>query len=499
MKDHGWSPYDDAHQFSAAYIYNQAQLWPDNGMYASDAMKLMQELGACTLDQMPFNDQNYTLWPFEAAYKEALHYRVGDAYSVDTTQASSLDAIKSRLNSGQIGVFGLFVYENFDYIGSFHNTYCLSQVTGTNRGGHMTAVVGYDDTMTTADGVGAFKCVNSWGTDWGAAGFYWLSYQAVTDVNHVITQGVFDYFDDLANDSPLYAAKVQLSYSRFRALKLAVGTGGVSSPTTSEQLFDFLSYQNDRTPAISAPTWPIWVDLTPIFPVPQGTNTFISAADLDPSNDVTGQIQVYTLYRLSDMTFLNFTSVPVNIPYNGGTAHADLAWPWATLAVTTTANPSSGSVPLTVVFSASVTNGTAPFTYSWNFGDGATSSQQNPSHTYTSTGTYSANLTVQDSTGKMGYAAPLTIDASNSPPPVITSMTKKGSPFRILVSGSNLEPQIAVYINGVPWSNIKWASTAEIQLKGGGSLKALVPKNTATQFKFVNPDGGSTTYVWQWP
>jgi|GEM_PF-3702070 len=499
VKEHGWSQFDNTHQFSPAYIYNQAQSWPDNGMYGSDAIALMQELGACSLAQMPFNDQDYTQWPFEAAYKEALHYRIGEGYSVDTTLSSSLDAIKGRLASGQIGVFGLYVYGNFDYIGSFNNTYCLSQVTGTNPGSHMTAVVGYDDAMTTADGVGAFKCVNSWGTSWGAAGFFWLSYPAVTDVNHLITQGVFDYFDDLPNDSPVYAAKIQLSHSRFRALKLAVGTGSPSSPTTSEQLFDFLSYQDDRTPSINAPAWPIWVDLTPIFPVPQGTNTFISAANLDPNNGVTGQIQVYTLYRLSDMNALNYTSVPVSISYSGSIAHADLSWPWATLAVTTTANPASGGVPLTVAFTSSIVNGTAPFTYNWNFGDGGTSTQQNPSHTYTSTGDYSVNLTAQDSTGKMGYAAPLTITAANVPPPVIASMTKKGNPFRILVIGSNLQSGIAVFINGVPWTNLKWSSTAQIQLKGGGSLKALVPKNTPTQFKFVNPDGGFTTYMWHWP
>jgi PKD repeat protein len=44
--------------------------------------------------------------------------------------------------------------------------------------------------------------------------------------------------------------------------------------------------------------------------------------------------------------------------------------------------------------------------WSWNFGDGApVSTQQNPSHTYASTGTYTVSLTVTDSTGQTSTVA----------------------------------------------------------------------------------------------
>src|SRR4029077_7950946 len=56
------------------------------------------------------------------------------------------------------------------------------------------------------------------------------------------------------------------------------------------------------------------------------------------------------------------------------------------------ATPSSGPVLLSVNFSSSGSadpnpNGTIA-SYSWDFGDGQTSAQANPSHTYTSSGTY---------------------------------------------------------------------------------------------------------------
>lgn len=90
------------------------------------------------------------------------------------------------------------------------------------------------------------------------------------------------------------------------------------------------------------------------------------------------------------------------------------------------------------------------------------------------------------------------IKLANLPPPQINSMTKLGSPFRINVSGSNLQQGIQVKINGTPWTNVKWKSTSNIKIKGGSSLKALVPKGVDTTFTFTNPDGGETTVSWKY-
>ena len=84
------------------------------------------------------------------------------------------------------------------------------------------------------------------------------------------------------------------------------------------------------------------------------------------------------------------------------------------------------------------------------------------------------------------------------PPPVVTSMAKLGSPFRINVTGSNLRQGIQVFVNGTLWSNVKWKSTGNIKIKGGASLKALVPKGVDATFRFVNPDGGERGYTWRY-
>jgi PKD repeat protein len=70
------------------------------------------------------------------------------------------------------------------------------------------------------------------------------------------------------------------------------------------------------------------------------------------------------------------------------------------------ASPTSGNLPLIVNFTDQSTNN--PTSWQWNFGDGGTSSQQNPSHTYNSEGNYSVSLTVSNNYGsdtesKNGY------------------------------------------------------------------------------------------------
>lgn len=50
-----------------------------------------------------------------------------------------------------------------------------------------------------------------------------------------------------------------------------------------------------------------------------------------------------------------------------------------------------------VHFSSSASGGIAPYTYSWQFGDGQSSSQQNPVHTYSTEGTYNWQFTATDS------------------------------------------------------------------------------------------------------
>src|SRR5207248_1944669 len=92
------------------------------------------------------------------------------------------------------------------------------------------------------------------------------------------------------------------------------------------------------------------------------------------------------------------------------------------------ASPTTGNAPLTVSFTGSASGGAAPYSYSWSFGDGgATSTAQNPSHTYNNAGTYTATLTVTDSSSPAKTASSsITVTASpiaGTPPGAPTGLT----------------------------------------------------------------------------
>ncbi len=74
----------------------------------------------------------------------------------------------------------------------------------------------------------------------------------------------------------------------------------------------------------------------------------------------------------------------------------DAVGPGCDLAADFTANAVSGCAPLAVNFS-DLSTGTAIDGWSWDFGDGGTSTAQNPSYSYGAPGTYTVSLTVSSS------------------------------------------------------------------------------------------------------
>ncbi|MDQ0765213.1 glucose/arabinose dehydrogenase [Streptomyces canus] len=107
------------------------------------------------------------------------------------------------------------------------------------------------------------------------------------------------------------------------------------------------------------------------------------------------------------------------------------------------ADRTSGQAPLRVRFSSEGTSdqdGDA-LTYSWDFGDGATSTAANPTHTYKKNGTYTATLTAKDASGRTGSAS-VQIVVGNTAPKVTLELPQDGRlfsfgdaiPFKVRVS-----------------------------------------------------------------
>ena len=73
------------------------------------------------------------------------------------------------------------------------------------------------------------------------------------------------------------------------------------------------------------------------------------------------------------------------------------------LSVTGSASATAIDVTQIVDFTCTPSDGTPPYTYSWSFGDGGSSTEQNPSYEYDSIGTWTAEVTATDDVGETGY------------------------------------------------------------------------------------------------
>ncbi len=82
------------------------------------------------------------------------------------------------------------------------------------------------------------------------------------------------------------------------------------------------------------------------------------------------------------------------------------------------ANPTSGTAPLSVQFTDASTGSVTG--WSWSFGDGGTSAVQNPNHTFTNPGTYTVTLTA---IGPGGNSSPATTSITVIPPPPATNFS----------------------------------------------------------------------------
>ena len=92
-----------------------------------------------------------------------------------------------------------------------------------------------------------------------------------------------------------------------------------------------------------------------------------------------------------------------------------------------TGTPTSGELPLYVSFTDQSTEN--PTSWSWTFGDGGTSTAQNPGHTYTSAGVYTVTLTATNAYGSDGETKTnyITVTAPAAPVAAFVGTPTSGS------------------------------------------------------------------------
>ncbi|MDF0717410.1 PKD domain-containing protein [Muricauda sp. 334s03] len=115
-----------------------------------------------------------------------------------------------------------------------------------------------------------------------------------------------------------------------------------------------------------------------------------------------------------------------------------------------TATPENGNAPLEVSFmGGNSLDDVAIVSYEWDFGDGNSSTETNPKHTYTTPDTFTASLTVTDGEGLTDTATitiQVTEEGGNQAPETVVSATPESgnAPLEVTFTGSDSSDDVAV-------------------------------------------------------
>ena len=125
-KDYGWdvSTGNPRYLLSPAWSYNKIAAY-DYGSVPSETIELIKEWGVSTLHTMPYDDSDVNSWGDEAAWREAPYHKPLDYTFISYTGYSTIDVIKSILDSGTPVTIGLDAYQYSNGLDDSTNDYIL--------------------------------------------------------------------------------------------------------------------------------------------------------------------------------------------------------------------------------------------------------------------------------------------------------------------------------------------------------------------------------------
>ena len=164
--------------FSRLFIYYNERViegdpGQDGGANIRDGIKTLDREGACFESLWGYSDELTFKKPTSRAYFQAQGHTITRYSSVNNTDINQL---KDALFRGFPIVFGFTVYESFQSkeVGST-GMMPMPDRSESSLGGHAVLCVGYDDSIAR------FIVRNSWGTDWGDEGYFYMPYSYITN------------------------------------------------------------------------------------------------------------------------------------------------------------------------------------------------------------------------------------------------------------------------------------------------------------------------------
>lgn len=146
----------------------------DSGAYIRDGIKATNKYGASLESYWPYTISKYRQEPITEAKNDALTRKVTRYESI-----SNFNGCIDALSNGYPIIMGFYVYSSF--MAAKVAKTGVMPYPNTKReqllGGHAVLLVGYDKTRKV------FIARNSWGTNWGDRGYFYMPFDVVTNTS----------------------------------------------------------------------------------------------------------------------------------------------------------------------------------------------------------------------------------------------------------------------------------------------------------------------------
>jgi C1A family cysteine protease len=152
----------------------------DSGAEIRDGIKALAKFGICSETCWPYDISKFTKQPPSKCYDEAKKHILRSYFRILT-----LAEMKTCLAEGFPFAYGFTVYESME--SEEVASTGLVPMPGKNEqvlGGHAVLSVGYDvKKKIFSKSMGSFLVRNSWGEDWGVAGYFWIPMEYLINRN----------------------------------------------------------------------------------------------------------------------------------------------------------------------------------------------------------------------------------------------------------------------------------------------------------------------------